>query len=334
MMTQNVLKKSHKNSWRASWGRHEINLLLEAIFKTGKAHQIISGTSQRKNKLWREITETLAESQVGYTAEQCRTKWKHLKTQFRFEQTRYLTTGVHSDPLPHFYEKMSTLWKMAARCSPKAGPSKRSKQPTRAKRTLELQKQNKKEEIPAPHSGKHPDDPDPDKSEVLPGTQSQPPQAGTSSGEHQSKDSAISHATKGVDGCAVNQTALEIQTLEEVAPQQEKPEVPCDPTYQQIGEAMLEELRNLSRIQQEMSVVNIYIAKALQYQQEQLIPGIRLLNHNMYQLCLLMTDQAEVPLPTGPSVPEMISPSIVLSGSPVPQPYSPGFEPLDGPHPN
>ncbi|XP_072459202.1 uncharacterized protein [Notamacropus eugenii] len=215
-MTQNVLKKSHKNSWRASWGRHEINLLLEAIFKTGKAHQIISGTSQRKNKLWREITETLAESQVGYTAEQCRTKWKHLKTQFRFEQTRYLTTGVHSDPLPHFYEKMSTLWKMAARCSPKAGPSKRSKQPTRAKRTLELQKQNKKEEIPAPHSGKHPDDPDPDKSEVLPGTQSQPPQAGTSSGEHQSKDSAISHATKGVDGCAVNQTALEIQTLEEV----------------------------------------------------------------------------------------------------------------------
>ncbi|XP_068937024.1 uncharacterized protein [Petaurus breviceps papuanus] len=227
---------------------------------------------------------------------------------------------------------MSTLWNVAARCSPKAGPPKRPKQPTKAKIkiALELQKQNKKEEMPAPIPVKHPDDPGPDKPEVLPGTESQPPQAETSIGEHQSKDNETSH---GAEGCAVNQTALGRQTLEETALQQEKPEVPCDPRYQQIREAMLEELRNLSRTQQEMSVVNVYIAKALQYQQEQLIPGVHLLNHNMYQLCLLLANQTEVPLHPGPFLPQMINPSILLSGSPVPQPYSSTFEPPGGPHP-
>ncbi|XP_020820644.1 uncharacterized protein LOC110193308 isoform X2 [Phascolarctos cinereus] len=311
---KNVLKKPRKGSWRASWGQHEIKLLLEAIFKTGKVHQIISGNSQRKSKLWREVTETLAKRHVGYTAEQCRTKWKHLKTQFRFEQARYLTTGAHSDPLPHFYEEMSNLWKMAARCSPKAGPSKWPKQPTKAKTALQLQRQNKEEE-------------------VLPGTWSQPPQAVTPITEHQSNDSETSDAPKEVDGCAANQAALGRETLEEPAFQQEKPEVPCDPRYQQIGETMLEELRNLSRTQQEMSVVSMYIAKALQYQQEQLIPGIHLLNHNMYQLCLLLANQTEASLHSGPFLPEMINPSIVFSGSPVPQPYPSDFEPSGGAHP-
>ncbi|KAM9095948.1 undifferentiated embryonic cell transcription factor 1 isoform 6-T6 [Sarcophilus harrisii] len=260
LKTQNGLKKPPTGSWRASWGRHETNLLLEAIFKTGKVHQIISGTSQRKSKLWREITETLAQRHVGYTAEQCRTKWKHLKSQFRFEQARYLTTGAHSAPLPHFYEKMSTLWKMAAGCSPKAGSSKRPKRSARAKIAQET----------------------PNENEAL---------------------------------------------------QQEKPEEPCDPRHQQIGEAMLEELRNLSRTQQEMSVVNMYIAKVLQYQQEQLIPGIHLLNHNMYQLCLLLANQAETSLHPAPFLPQMINPSILLSGPPFPQPYNSTFEPPAGPPP-
>ncbi|XP_051819092.1 uncharacterized protein LOC127539097 [Antechinus flavipes] len=360
LKTQNGLKKPPTGSWRASWGRHETNLLLEAIFKTGKVHQIISGTSQRKSKLWREITETLAQRHVGYTAEQCRTKWKHLKSQFRFEQARYLTTGAHSAPLPHFYEKMSTLWKMAAGCSPKAGSSKRPKRSARAKIAQETQNEN--EEMPVPPPVKHlydsgPEEPGNDpkenlclkestllatysftqdaeiQGEVLPGTWLPPPQAVTSTREHQSKDGETSNVIEGVVGCAVNQTALGRPTLEETAFQQEKPKEPCDPRYQQIGEAMLEELRNLSRTQQEMSVVNMYIAKVLQYQQEQLIPGIHLLNHNMYQLCLLLANQAETTLHPGPFLPQMINPSILLSGPPFPQPYNSTFEPPAGPPP-
>ncbi|KAM9095944.1 undifferentiated embryonic cell transcription factor 1 isoform 2-T2 [Sarcophilus harrisii] len=359
LKTQNGLKKPPTGSWRASWGRHETNLLLEAIFKTGKVHQIISGTSQRKSKLWREITETLAQRHVGYTAEQCRTKWKHLKSQFRFEQARYLTTGAHSAPLPHFYEKMSTLWKMAAGCSPKAGSSKRPKRSARAKIAQETPNEN--EEMPAPPLVKHlydsgPEEPGNDLKKnlclkestllttysftqdaeiqgVLPGTWLPPPQAVTSTMEHQSKDGETSNVIEGVVGCAVNQTALGRPTLEETALQQEKPEEPCDPRHQQIGEAMLEELRNLSRTQQEMSVVNMYIAKVLQYQQEQLIPGIHLLNHNMYQLCLLLANQAETSLHPAPFLPQMINPSILLSGPPFPQPYNSTFEPPAGPPP-
>ncbi|XP_074058230.1 uncharacterized protein LOC141499387 [Macrotis lagotis] len=331
--TQNVLKKPSTGSWRANWGRHETNLLLEAIFKTGKAHQIISGTSQRKSKLWREITETLSQRHAGYTAEQCRTKWKHLKSQFRFEQARYLATGTHSDPLPHFYDKMNTLWNTAAGGTPKSGPPKRPKRSSKGKLTQELQKQKKKAEIPAQIPAKHSYNPDPDKPEELPGTLLQPPQAVTSISEPQSKDSEASNVTEGVDENTVNQPTLGRQPGEETVIQQEKPQVPRDLRSQQIEEAMLEELRNLSRNQQEISVVNMYIAKVLQCQQEQLIPGIHLLNHNMYHLCLLLGNHPEAPLHPGPFFPQMINSSILFSGSEIPQPCFSTFEQPGAPHP-
>ncbi|XP_028919557.1 uncharacterized protein LOC103167602 [Ornithorhynchus anatinus] len=284
-------KKNPSGGGRASWGKRETDLLLEVILKTGKARQTIPGTGQRNNALWGEIAEALARHQLSFTPKQCRTKWKHLKSQFRSEQAFSEASGAHGVHQSPFYEKMEALWKMEA------------VSPVEAKRPRQ-QAGGKPARRPPKDLREH--------ARAFPALGLQP-----------------------LPRIAANATPESGEGIPRGAPQQEPPAAPSVPQDQQMGTTMvqiLEELRRLSRDLQNVSVVGVHISKILQCQQEHLIPGIQLLNHNVYQLCLLFANQGDGAGPPGPCPPHGLNPDGLLwSDSPVPEPRASAFEAPDAP---